>query len=133
MPQVKYTTRKGLFQQGGRGFVNGFYHPGGSTTSAADSLAIPVTHSVVAKTTGDDAEALTIVDGTPGQMLTIYIATDGGGDGTLTAATNSTGTGWATIVFADEGDRAVLYWVDSTIGWIILSLSGVAGPPVSTV
>ena len=133
MPQLKYTTGQGLIQQGGAGFINGFYHPGGSTTSAADSLAIPVTHSVVAKTTGGDAEALTIVDGTPGQVLTIYIATDGGGDGTLTAATNSTGTGWATIVFADAGDRAVLQYVDSSIGWVILGLSGVAGPPVTTV
>tara|TARA_R110002060_G_scaffold49136_1_gene60133 strand:+ start:300 stop:701 length:402 start_codon:yes stop_codon:yes gene_type:complete len=133
MPQVKYTTSQGLIQQTGSGFVSGYYHPGGSTTSAADSLAIPVTNSVVAKTTGGDAEALTIVDGTPGQVLHIYIATDGGGDGTLTAATNSTGTGWATIVFADVGDRAVLCWVDDTIGWIILGLSGKAGPPVTTV
>jgi hypothetical protein len=133
MPKLKYTTKKGLVQSGGTGFINGFYQPGGSTTSAADSLAIPLTHSVVAKTTGGDAEALTIGNGTPGQVLQIYIATDGGGDGTLTAATNSTGTGWATIVFADAGDRAVLQYVDSTIGWIILGLSGVAGPPVTTV
>ena len=133
MPQVKYTLAKGLIQQAGSGFINGYYHPGGSTTSAADALAIPVTHSVVAKTTGGDAEALTIVDGTPGQVLTIYVATDGGGDGTLTVATNSTGTGWATIVFADAGDRAVLMWVDDTLGWIILGLSGVVGPPVTTV
>ncbi len=133
MPKVSYTKNKGLVQSSGAGFINGFYHPGGSTTSAADALAIPVTSSVVAKTTGGDAEALTIVNGTPGQVLTIYIATDGGGDGTLTAATNSTGTGWATIVFADAGDRAVLQYVDDTIGWIILGLSGVAGPPVTTV
>ena len=38
-----------------------------------------------------------------------------------------------TIVFADAGDRAQLYYVDDTIGWIILGLSGVAGPPVTTV
>tara|TARA_B100001123_G_scaffold50596_1_gene52172 strand:+ start:6239 stop:6631 length:393 start_codon:yes stop_codon:yes gene_type:complete len=130
MPKVAYTTKKGLVQSGGGGFVNGYFQSGGSTTSAADSLAIPVTHSVVAKTTGGDAETLTLANGQPGQVLTIYIATDGGGDGTLSATTM---TGWATIVFADAGDRAVLQYIDDTIGWIILGLSGVAGPPVTTV
>ena len=101
-----------------------------TTTVAADVLAIPVTHAIVAKTTGADAEALTLADGIPGQVLVIYLATDGNGDGTLTP---STATGWATIVFADAGDRAVLMFVDDSIGWIILGLSGVAGPPVTTV
>ena len=131
MPQIKYTTGQGLTQQRGAGFVNGFYHPGGSTTKAGGTLAIPLTHSVVAMTTGG-VEALTIANGTDGQVLVVYLATDGG-TGTLTAATASTGTGWATIIFADAGDRAVLQYVDSTIGWVILGLSGVAGPPETTV
>lgn len=97
---------------------------------AADVLAIPVTHPYVSKTTGADAEALTLANGVEGQVLCIELATDGGGDGTLTPAT---ATGWETIVFADAGDRAVLYYVDDTVGWIIIGLSGVAGPPVTTV
>lgn len=97
---------------------------------AADVLAIPVTHPIVNKTTGADAEALTLADGLPGQGLIIYLGTDGGGSGTLTPAT---ATGWATIVFADAGDRAVLLYVDDTIGWVIIGLSGVAAPPVTTV
>jgi len=97
---------------------------------AADVLAIPVTHPYVSKTTGADAEALTLANGVAGQMLCITLATDGGGDGTLTPAT---ATDWATIVFADAGDRATLLYVDDTVGWIILGLSGVAGPPVTTV
>ena len=97
---------------------------------AADTLAIPITHPIVSKTTGGDAEALTLANGSEGQMLVIILATDGGGDGTLTPVT---ATGWATIVFADAGDRAVLYYVDDTVGWIILGLSGVSGPPVTTV
>lgn len=101
-----------------------------NTTVAADVLAIPVTHGYVAKTTGADAEALTLADGKPGQLLVINLATDGGGDGTLTP---TTATGWATIVFADAGDQAILLYVNDTIGWIIFSLSGVAGPPVITV
>lgn len=96
---------------------------------AADVLAIPITHPIVKKTTGADAEALTLADGVPGQMLNIILDVDGGGDGTLTPTTK---TGFTTIVFADAGDRAVLYYVDDTVGWIILGLSGVAGPPVTT-
>jgi hypothetical protein len=101
-----------------------------TTTSIADSLAIPVTHYYVAKTTGADAEALTLANGTPGQKLIINLTTDGGGDGTLTPAT---ATGWATIVFADAGDQANLLYVDDTIGWIIEGMNGVAQPPVKTV
>jgi hypothetical protein len=100
------------------------------TTLAADVLVIPVNNMYVQKTTGADAEALTLADGVRDQVLFIELATDGGGDGTLTPAT---ATGWATIVFADAGDRATLYYVDDTVGWIIVGLSGVAGPPVTTV
>lgn len=101
-----------------------------STTSAADSLAIPLTARYVAKTTGADAEALTLADGSPGQIITIALVTDGGGTGTLTPATKS---GFATIVFADAGDTATLEYVDDTVGWVIVGLAGVAAPPAITV
>lgn len=96
---------------------------------AADVLVIPVTRPMVNKVTGADAEALTLADGLPGQVLVVRLGTDGGGDGTLTPAT---ATGWATIVFADAGDQAVLFYVDDTLGWIIIGLSGKAGPPAHT-
>ncbi len=98
-------------------------------TIAADALAIPVTHAIVQKTTGGDAEALTLANGKPDQILVINLVTDGGGDGTLTPVT---ATGWATIVFADAGDQSVLMYVDDTIGWIILGLSGKAAAPAHT-
>jgi len=101
-----------------------------STTVAADVLTIPVTHAVVNKTTGVDAEALTLANGRRGQILHLLLGTDGGGDGTLTPVT---ATGWATIVFADAGDRATLLYVDDTVGWVILGLTGVSAPPVTTV
>lgn len=102
-----------------------------ATTVAADVLAIPVTHTYVAKTTGADAEALTLADGTtPGQKLIIQLTVDGGGTGTLTPAT---ATGFATVAFADAGDAAVLRWVNSTVGWILESYYGVAAPPAITV
>ena len=100
-----------------------------TTTVALDVLAIPVTHAYVAKTTGGDAEALTLADGKPGQMLIINLVTDGGGAGTLTPVT---ATGWATIVFDDASDQATLFYVDDTIGWILLGAKGKAAPPVTT-
>jgi hypothetical protein len=104
----------------------------GLTTSAADSLAIPITAAIVTKTTGADAEALTIVDGEPGQRLTITLGTDGNGDGTLTVGTNSTGTGWATVVFADAGDTITIEWIDDTVGWILTGCFGLTAQPTVT-
>lgn len=98
----------------------------GSTTSAADSLAIPITASYVAKTTGADAEALTLADGVEGQILVISLAVDGGGTGTLTPTTKS---GFVSIAFADAGDTAALMFVNSTVGWVILGTAGVTAPP----
>ena len=97
-----------------------------TTTSIADSLAIPVTHGYVAKTTGADAEALTLANGEPGQVLVINLVTDGNGTGTLTPAT---ATGFSTIAFADAGDQAVLQYIDDAIGWIILAVFGLTGQP----
>jgi enoyl-CoA hydratase/carnithine racemase len=111
------------------GYAAGIVAVSGATTSAADALAIPITHRVVAKTTGADAEALTLADGEPGQELMIYLAVDGGGDGTLTPTTK---TGFATIVFADAGDQVHLRYVDDTIGWTIVGYAGLAAPPVVT-
>ena len=95
-------------------------------TVAADVLVMPVTHAYVAKTTGDDAEALTLANGKPGQVLVINLVTDGGGSGTLTPATC---TGFSTILFADAGDQAVLFYVDDVVGWIILSVFGLTAQP----
>ena len=132
MPKVKYTATKGLFQETGSGSPNLFHviapSDVGSTTKAGGALPVPTTHAVVNMTTGG-SEALTLANGVPGQVLHLFLGTDGG-DGTLTPATK---TGFATIVFADAGDRATLYYVNDTIGWIILGLSGVSAPPVTTV
>jgi len=93
---------------------------------AADVVAMPVTHPYISKTTGADAEALTLADGVPGQLLVIQLAVDGGGTGTLTPTTT---TGFSTIAFADAGDNAVLLFIDDTIGWIILSTHGLTAQP----
>jgi hypothetical protein len=98
----------------------------GSTTKAAATLAVPITHRAVVMTTGVGAEALTLANGAPGQILTLILGTDGGGDGTLTPATK---TGFATIVFADAGDNATLMYIDDTVGWVLLGTAGIAAPP----
>lgn len=103
----------------------------GTVPVAADVLAIPVVSRYVAKTTGADAEALTLADGQfEGQRLTIALVTDGGGDGTLTPATCS---GFATVVLADAGDNVTLEWVDISTGWVIVGAAGVLAPPVISV
>jgi len=103
------------------------YIPGGTVSVDADVLAIPVTHSFVSKVTGADAEALTLANGKPGQVLTISLTTDGGGTGTLTPTTK---TGFATIVLADVKDTVTLLYIDDTIGWIFVGGTGTAAPPV---
>ena len=94
---------------------------------AGADLVIPVTHAHVQKTTGG-VEALTLANGKPGQLLSIILAATGG-DGTLTPATS---TGWNTIVFAEVGDQAVLFYVNDYGGWRIWSLTGLTGPPAHT-
>ncbi len=101
-----------------------------SVAVAAATLVIPVTAAYVGKATGAVAEALTLENGTAGQVLSISLEVDGGADGTLTPATSS---GFATIVFADAGDSASLLYVDDTVGWVLLGTAGVAAPPVITV
>lgn len=108
-----------------RSIVGGIPAISGATTKAGAVLAVPVTHRVVTMTTGG-AEALTLANGVPGQLLTITLGTDGG-DGTLTPATC---TGFATIVFADAKDTATLLYVDDTIGWVLVGYYGTAAPPV---
>ena len=78
-------------------------------TSAADSLAIPITASIVHKTTGSDAEALTVAAGTQGQLLMIVLTTDGGGTGTIAASSTVADT----IAFADAEDTAQLLFTNS--------------------
>ena len=100
-----------------------------AATSAADALAMLTDHMYVAKTTGTDAEALTLANGKPGQLLVINHVVTGGGTGTLTPAT---ATGWNTIAFTDAGDQAVLMYIDDIIGWIIISTFGLTNQPTVT-
>jgi hypothetical protein len=95
---------------------------------AADDLVIPVTHRTVNKTTGGDAEALSLANGVfLGQKVSILLAVDGGGDGTLTPTTPS---GFSTLVFAEKGQSIDLEW--TTSGWRIIGTNWVTTKPVMT-
>ncbi len=71
------------------------------------------------KVTSTGANALTLADGTNGQLKAIVMVVDGG-DATLTPTTK---TGFTTIVFNDLGDSVLLQFY-TTLGWMILSNNG---------
>lgn len=77
------------------------------------------TFSTKLTTTG--ANALTLADGTNGQLKAIVHVVDGG-DGTLTPTTK---TGYTTIVFSAVGQSVLLQFY-TTLGWMILSNNGAA-------
>ena len=78
------------------------------TTMAADALAVPVTASVCHKTSGADAEALTIVAGTSGQVLIVVMIVDGGGTATLSGAQIN-----GSVAFSEVGHAATLLYTNS--------------------
>ena len=78
------------------------------TTVAADVLPIPVTASVCHKTSGSDAESLTIAAGTSGQVLIIVMIVDGGGTATLSGAQIN-----GSVAFSEVGHTATLLYTNS--------------------
>lgn len=89
-----------------------------SSDALSGAGAIPVT-TVVTRLTTTGANALTLADGTAGQIKVIQMIVDGG-DGTLTPTTK---TGYTTITFNDVGDAVVLIF-HTTYGWMIASNYG---------
>ena len=78
------------------------------TTMAADALAVPVTASICHKTSGSDAEALTIVAGATGQVLIIVMIVDGGGTATLSGAQIN-----GSVAFSEVGHAVTLLYTNS--------------------
>ena len=78
------------------------------TTMAADALPVPITASICHKTSGGDAEALTIVAGTSGQILIIVMIVDGGGTATLSGAQIN-----GSVAFSEVGHTATLLYTNS--------------------
>ena len=87
--------------------------PQALTAAGAVNITTPVT-----TVASGGAIALTLADGSVGQIKIIIMITDGG-DATLTPATMANGT---TLTFADAGDSAILMWIAT--GWQVISMAG---------
>ena len=83
-------------------------------------MSITTTLTTVASSAG---MALTLANGTQGQIKIIVFITDGG-DAVLTPATMNDGT---TLTFADAGDSAILIWIGSS-GWQVIGIGGPGTP-----
>lgn len=90
---------------------------GGVQTLAAAG-AVDLT-TLVTRVDSAGAIALTLADGTNGQVKIIVMGTDGG-DATLTPTTK---TGFTTITFNDAGDGVTLAFI-TTKGWIVVGNNG---------
>jgi hypothetical protein len=90
------------------------------TDTLSGAGAIPATSAVTLYTSTAASQALTLADGTHGQLKTIVHAVDGG-SGILTPATK---TGYTTITFTGAGDSATLMFL-TTRGWVIIGTRGV--------
>lgn len=89
----------------------------GNIQALSGAGAVNLTTLITTVTT-TGADALTLADGTAGQIKIITMITDGG-DGTLTPTNLAGGT---TITFNDVGDSVILCFVDSE--WQILANNG---------
>ena len=91
----------------------------GTVQALSGAGAVDLT-SLITQVTTTSADALTLANGTNGQLKIITMVADGG-DGTLTPATFANGT---TITFNDVGDSAILVY-NTTGGWAVVGSTGV--------
>ena len=101
--------------------TNASYDKGitGGVQSLSGAGAVDIVNLVTEVTT-TGADALTLADGSAGQVKIITMVADGG-DGTLTPTTLAGGT---TITFNDVGDGVVLVYGE-TAGWVVVGSNGV--------
>lgn len=90
----------------------------GSVQSLSGAGAVDVINTVT-EITSTAADALTLADGTVGQVKVITMIVDGG-DATLTPTTFAGGT---TITFNDAGDSVILVY-NTTVGWVAVANQG---------
>ena len=90
----------------------------GGVQSLSGAGAVDLTNLITELTT-TGANALTLANGSAGQIKIITMIVDGG-DGTLTPTTFANGT---TITFNDANDTVALLYAN-TIGWVVIANSG---------
>lgn len=96
----------------------------GTPQALSGAGAVNVTTLSTAFTSTGVGNALTLADGTNGQIKTIAHVADGG-SGVLTPTTKS---GFSTITFTNAGDAVTLQFF-TTAGWIIIGQNGVTVTP----
>ena len=89
----------------------------GGVESVSGAGALNLT-DLITEVTTTGADALTLANGSAGQVKIVTMIVDGG-DGTLTPATLAGGT---TITFNDVGDGVVLVY--GTAGWVVVGNNG---------
>jgi len=93
----------------------------GSTQNLSGSGAVNLTSGTTKITTAAGAAALTLANGTDGQIKMLVMVVDGGGNATLTP---TTATGFTTLTFGDAGDSVILQYF-TTLGWMLIANNGV--------
>ena len=88
------------------------------TQSLSGAGAVDITNAFTSLTTSGVSQALTLADGTVGQMKIIAHAVDGGS----AVLTPTTKIGFTTITFTNVGDAATLVYTSA--GWAIVGISG---------
>lgn len=89
-----------------------------SVQSLSGAGAVNITDMFTSLTTTGAAQALTLANGTAGQIKIISHVVDGGS----AVLTPTTKIGFTTITFTNVGDSATLIY--TTAGWAIIGISG---------
>lgn len=108
--QLKHNLPRNMFQMG--------LSRGGTSTVVTGTIAIPLGYSVVKIVCATSSK--TLANGFSGQILTM-VAIDQTGTVTITPAT---ATGWASASMDAVGEVLTVQYVDDTLGWIIVGISG---------
>jgi hypothetical protein len=88
------------------------------TQSLSGAGAVDVTNAFTQLTTTGSAQALTLANGTVGEIKIISHVVDGGS----AVLTPTTKVGFSTITFTNAGDSAMLIY--TAAGWDIVALNG---------
>ena len=91
----------------------------GGVQSLSGAGAVDITNMVTSLTTTGASQALTLADGTAGQLKVITHTVDGGS----AVLTPTTKIGFSTVTFAAVGDTVTLMY--TAAGWAIIGSRGV--------
>lgn len=98
---------------------------GGASTMSSTSQTVPVSFSIVGKAIGNSSTApITLPNGVPGQIITIYCSSLGSGSPTC-AITPTTCTGFTTVTMNAAADSATFLYLDDTLGWVCIGSNSV--------